>query len=375
MNAIIGFSEMILTEENGLKKQELSKGIRKNGQQLTRLIDDILDISKVEAGKLQIVKKAVSLKSLLEEVCTVMDDRAQAKGIQFQVEWEHNVPLNIETDEVRLKQIIFNVVGNAIKFTERGKVLLSVSAEESDTGKQIKFVVKDSGIGISAKDQLRLFRPFQQGDNSSTRRFGGTGLGLALSKKLATELGGDLFLSSSQLSVGSEFCIRIHAGNLGGNALLKELADPPQKADNSQERSAGVSLKNRHILIVEDSEDNQEIFEYFLRSAGAITETVADGLTAVERAQVSQFDLILMDIQLPSIDGKEATRRIRQNGFKNPIVALTAHAMPEEKASCLEAGCDGQISKPVSGDSLVKQVAEFLPYLGDLDPSNEGELI
>lgn len=359
LSAIIGFSE-ILTEEKVTpeRKQALAQSIRKNGEQLTCIIDDILDLSKVEAGKLRIEKRRVRLSSIMKEIRSVMDPRAAAKGIGLRIEGQGKLPSHIETDEVRLKQILMNLLGNAIKFTEQGTVSLKVSFGGPDS-KTMVFSVIDTGVGISEEGKARLFRPFSQGDDSTTRRYGGSGLGLALSRRLAQELGGDITLVESSRGRGSTFELSVAAGDLQqaswSHSLFITEAPQPERPTFT-----APPLQGCKILLVEDSEDNQQIFRHFLDSCGAETSIVGNGLQAVKQAAGGSYDMILMDIQIPGIDGKEATRRIRQHGYAKPIVALTAHAMAEEKESCMRAGCNGQITKPVSGEALVLQIAEYL---------------
>jgi signal transduction histidine kinase/CHASE1-domain containing sensor protein/CheY-like chemotaxis protein len=361
LSAIIGFSEMLVSEGvSPAQKESISANIRKNGEQLTAIIDDILDLAKVEAGKMKIERRRVRLASVIHEIKSVMELRARSKGIQFRIETAGPLPSHLQTDEVRLKQILMNLVGNAIKFTERGSVQMIVRHLLNENREPVLvFTIKDTGIGISDEAQIELFRPFSQGDTSTTRKFGGSGLGLALSKRLAQELGGDVALLDSIKGQGSTFELRIASGDLTGVVWTEQLFPKMTPVPEAAVRDL-PNLDGAKILVVEDSEDNQEIFRYFLESSGAETEIVANGLQAVSAASEGRYDMILMDIQIPGIDGKEATRRIRQRGFGKPIVALTAHAMPEEQESCIRAGCNGQITKPVSGEALVSQVAEYL---------------
>jgi signal transduction histidine kinase/CheY-like chemotaxis protein len=361
LGAIIGFSEMMAREEISPEQRgELSAHVRKNGEQLTCIIDDILDLAKVEAGKMKMERRRTSLPSVLHELHSVMLLRSRDKKIHFSIDTVGKVPAHIDTDEVRLKQILMNIVGNAIKFTDRGSVRLVVRHLSGKKGQNfLAFTVKDTGIGISDENQASLFRPFSQADMSSTRRFGGSGLGLVLSRRLAQELGGDVELVESIQGQGSTFEAKVDVGPLEKTEWLENLF--PKLASVATPLPRGVPrLDGAKILLVEDSEDNQDIFRYFLESSGANAKIVKDGNEAVEAAAQGDFDLILMDIQIPGIDGKEATRRIRQQGFKPPIVALTAHAMQEERQSCLNAGCVGQITKPISGEALVGQVANYL---------------
>ncbi|MFZ3230375.1 MAG: CHASE domain-containing protein [Pseudobdellovibrio sp.] len=360
LNAIIGFSEMLCEVIDSDKKRNLINGIRKNGQQLTRIIDDILDLSKVEAGKNIIEKQRIRLSSVINEVSAVMEVRAMEKNISFSIESSGRIPSHIETDGIRLKQILLNLIGNSIKFTNSGSVMVKIHYSQNSSKDNILFfTITDTGIGISEENQFQLFNPFYQGDNTSTRRFGGTGLGLALSRKLAQQLGGDIILLTSKTGFGSAFEVKINCGDLFQadwkdnpfeNELLKNLRNPSEQ-----------KLFGKHALLVEDSEDNQEIFAYFLKSAGATLDIVDSGLVAVEKAKEFSYDFILMDIQLPGIDGKEATRRIRKDGFNKPIIAVTAHAsLKHEREDCINAGCNGQISKPVSGNDFIDQILNFL---------------
>lgn len=363
LNAMIGFSEMMARNDiSESQRENLASNLRKSGTQLTRIIDDILDLSKVEAGKLMIDRKSVRLVSVVHEIKSVMDLRAREKGIEFKIESSGELPSHIETDEVRLKQILTNLIGNAIKFTDRGSILLHVRLLQNDSDENfLAFRIRDTGVGIPDEMQDQLFKPFSQADSSTTRKFGGSGLGLALSRRLCRELGGDLMLIESIEGQGSTFEARINAGTLNGvsweEGLMPEL---PQYPVTERRLHNLPSLENVRILLVEDSPDNQEIFRFFLEGAGAWVEIVDNGLEAVRTAASDRFDIILMDIQIPEIDGREATRRIRHQGFEGPIVALTAHAMREERDACVKAGCNGHLTKPISGDALITEVAGYL---------------
>jgi CheY-like chemotaxis protein/CHASE1-domain containing sensor protein/nitrogen-specific signal transduction histidine kinase len=362
LNVIIGFSEMLVREGvSGTQREGLARSIRKGSERLTRIIDDILDISKVETGKLHIEKRRVHFPTLIDEIRNAMDPRAAEKCISLTVESSGLLPVHLLTDDVRIKQILSNIIDNAIKFTERGAIMLHIRQVQADSSSHyLAFRIKDTGPGISEDAQRRLFEPFSQGDESKTRKFGGSGLGLALSRRLCQELGGELYLIESIKGQGSTFEARIALDDFLETTWTEDLLNTNVvSADGASKRSM-TRLNNATILIVEDSVDNQEIFRFFLENAGAKIEIVDNGIDAVSRAAAIDPDLILMDIQIPEIDGKEATRRIRDHGYDRPIVALTAHAMFEERESCLEAGCDGQITKPVSGENLVLEVARYL---------------
>ncbi|NUN05202.1 MAG: CHASE domain-containing protein [Bdellovibrio sp.] len=374
LGVIVGYSEILADEElSPQEKEAIGKSIKRNGKELARLIDDILDISKVEAGKLHFEMAQVNLESLIHEIKSIMEARAIDKKIQFNIAKLSNVPSYVVTDDVRLKQILVNIVGNAIKFTEKGGVKILYKTGTNEAGEQyLEFQVQDTGVGISEKGREVLFKAFSQADVSTTRKYGGTGLGLALSKRLAQLLGGDLFLLESSIGKGSTFCLRIPLKDLNQGTMLTmrpEVTSMKREGLEDSQRDidwVNMDLKNllrgTRILLVEDSEDNQEIFSHFLRGAGAEVQIAEDGLTAVEQAFKFNPDIILMDIQIPKMDGREATKKIRQKGFTKNIIALTAHALHEELQSTLEAGCNGQITKPVSGELLLQEVYFYLNH-------------
>jgi signal transduction histidine kinase/CheY-like chemotaxis protein len=353
LNAVIGFSEMMshqdLTEE---QRENVLRNVRQSGAQLTRIIDDILDISKVEAGQMSVEHDAIRIPNLFKDLKSFLGPKAQEKGIDLLFVEQEPVPAEFCSDDVRLKQILINLLGNAIKFTHKGFVKLTVSVRDE----ALVFLIEDTGIGIGKEFRERIFEPFSQGDASTTRTYGGSGLGLALAKRLADLLGGHLTLVSSRLNCGTTFELVLT------RAQLKwERAKPtplPQASPTAMGWSA--NLKGKHILLVEDSIDNQEIFSFFLEKAGAEVEVVDNGRSAVEKAMHKAYDLILMDIQIPILDGKGATRLLRQKEYKGPIVALTAHALTEQRNEVLNAGCNGQISKPVTGQTLIDEVSRYI---------------
>lgn len=378
LNAIAGFSEMIEQTSSPEKKHALIEGIQKNTTQLTSIIDNILDISKIEFGRIFINKKLVSLSLLVKSVENNMESHAHEKNLDFKVESLGLLPAEVEVDESRVKQILINLIGNAIKFTEKGAVKLEVQYDSlSLSNPSLIFNVIDSGIGISQKSQMDLFQSFTQIDVSATRRFGGLGLGLALSSRLAQQFGGEVKLIQSTVNNGSVFQLKIPCGNVNSSKWLGRIYedldqegnlifDAAQLHLNTQTHLAAgapptdiseqLSLENKKVLIVEDSEDNQEIFKFFLSAAGAIPDVTDNGEDAVKKASADEYDLILMDIQLPKMDGLEATRRIRDAGYYKPIIALTAHSSVEEKSNCLKAGCIGLITKPVTQIALINKI-------------------
>ena len=366
LNAIMGFSEILIRPDIEVDlKKELSVNIIKNGKQLSRIVDDILDLSKIEAGKFLIDKKRVNIFEILQEIRSVMKMRAnQNHNIDFLIEIDGKIPTFVKTDAIRLKQILMNLIGNSIKFTTQGFVRLRVSHHVNETHRHFLFFrVEDTGIGMDREFKTKLFEPFSQGDTSPTRNYGGTGLGLAISRRLANELGGSVNLIFSEKDMGTIFEVSLPIEELEGQIWTDAMH--VMEDDEIPKPKQQLRLPNKKILLVEDSVDNQEFFNFFLTQAGAEVKIMVTGLDAVEEVKRQNYDLILMDIQLPGIDGKEATRRIRKLGFKGPIIALTAHAMHEEQESCLLAGCDGQISKPVGGEVFLSQVYNFIKMKGN----------
>lgn len=360
LNALMGFSQMIV--RNDLcndSKEQLSLSITKNGEQLLRLVDDILDLSKAEAGKIVVLNREVSLERMIDEIKSVMARRAHERKIEFSMSANGPIPDTIFTDALRVKQVLLNLIGNAIKFTDTGYVRMQVAHALEDQKNVLVFRVEDSGIGIAPHMREAIFQPFSQADNSYTRRFGGTGLGLAVSTRLAAELGGDLDIIASEPGVGSVFQFRVDVGDLANAKWSDHLSETAASVALDK-----VEIKDRlldsNILLVEDSPDNQDFFSFYLQQAGAHVTLVDNGVEAVKLALTNSYDVILMDIQIPGIDGKEATKRIRAEEYRGPIIALTAHALTAEREECLASGCNTQISKPVSGENLVLGVQKIL---------------
>jgi CheY-like chemotaxis protein len=270
------------------------------------------------------------------------------------------MPTTIVTDPLRLRQILLNIVGNAIKFTEKGSVDVRVKMLFNDGQNKLAFIVKDTGEGIDPDKVKRLFAPFTQADPSTTRRFGGTGLGLVLSRELAQALGGDVTLLDSQRGEGSTFCITIDPG-MHEEVLFRSYDPQPMKNVTNllQVPELKKNLSNLDILIVDDSADNQALIQKILRSAGARVETAANGKEALERALHGKFSLVLMDLQMPEMDGYEATKELRRRGYDRPIIALTAHAMKEERKKCLDNGFNDHLTKPIDRVSLLEALSQY----------------
>lgn len=350
LSAIVGFSDLLRSKMSGdTDANAYIERISRNSSQLSRLIDELLDLSKIEADKLEIEHAAIDIDAIIEDVKSAMMLRAEDKGIDLQFNWRTSKPERVVTDPVRLSQILINIVGNAVKFTEKGGVTVDLSS--SDT----KFVarVSDTGIGLTPQQRLRIFEPFMQADPSVTRKYGGTGLGLALAKRLAFLLGGDIWLERSSVGEGTVFVIEISVGR-------DIQADPVEVASAPCEDLGPDTLRGKTILVVDDSPDNRTIVNMFLKSIGANIVEASNGLEGYEIATRQNFDLVLMDIQMPIMDGYQAMQKLNASGYGKPVVALTAHAFKEEKDRCIAAGFTGYITKPINRTSLLKNVCELI---------------
>ncbi|MGA3067631.1 MAG: ATP-binding protein [Tepidisphaeraceae bacterium] len=361
MTAIIGYSEMVMEgSQSSAERNECLLVIQRNAKQLAALIDDILDISKIEADRMTVERAPCDLTQVILGVVQVMRMRAAEKKLKFRCTASGPIPKNIVTDAVRLKQILTNMVGNAVKFTQEGEVSLDISCQERPDGSNLRFEVRDTGIGMSAEQVSRLFQPFTQVDSSMTRRFGGTGLGLAISKRLAHLLGGDIAVEST-LGKGSTFTIQVEGGSLDGVERVAKLEELIAAQTLKRSKGAEIRLHGR-VLLAEDGIDNQRLMLAYLRRAGAEIVAVENGKLAMERAQAEPFDVILMDMQMPEMDGYTATSALRKLGYARPIIALTAHAMAEDRAKCLDAGCTEYLTKPIERMELIGTLAGYMPY-------------
>lgn len=361
LGAVIGFSELMIDPDmSPSEKLNSIEIIRRNGKLLSTIINDILDLSKVEAGKLEIEKTDVDLFELLSETAALLNLDAAAKGVRLTVAFEGVVPNIIKTDSTRLRQILFNIVGNAIKFTEKGVVSLTVKLSADNS--KLNFVVQDTGTGITPEQAQRLFSPFTQADATTTRRFGGTGLGLSLSKKLAIALGGNVVLEDSTIGKGSTFVISLDHGQ--SKEIIFEstehtIQEAAAKVLNFASHEGTTQLSNLNILVVDDSLDNLALIKRLLTLSGAQVATANSGQEGVEKALKENFSLVLMDLQMPDMDGYEATKELRGRGFDKPIIALTAHAMKEERKRCLENGFNNHLTKPIDRNALIHILSEY----------------
>ncbi len=361
MNAILGFTDVLRRgfESDALERQEYLDTIHASGQHLLNLINDILDLSKVESGRLEVERIACSPLQLIHEAVTVLRGQADSKGISLTYEAPDGLPATISTDPVRFRQLLTNLVGNAIKFTERGGVRVIARLNGSKLHPQLKVEVVDSGIGIPEETLGRIFDPFVQADTSVTRRFGGTGLGLAISRRFAEALGGELTVRSD-FGKGSNFAFTVDTGSLDGIPTIgfDDLTKTLKKTTHSKRIDS--QLPPVRVLVVDDGESNRKLITLVLSRAGASVQTARHGKEAVEAAVHTSFDMILMDMQMPIMDGYTAASILRQRGFSGPIIALTADAMKGTEERCRNAGCTGFLTKPIDMDKLVKSLAETL---------------
>ena len=379
MTAILGFTDILLGDLVTEEAIESGRTIKRNGEHLLKIINDILDLSKIEAEKCTVDLQKCSPSQIASEVISLMKVRADAKGLPLTLEVRGAIPEKITTDPARLRQILVNMIGNAIKFTEVGNVRVVMRLDTMpDSDPKLICDVIDTGIGMSDEQMSLLFRPFSQADNSLTRRFGGTGLGLAISKRMAGILGGDIGVRSSP-GEGSTFSLSIGTGKLD-SVISQEPSKAVAVKESVGKAKAAQKLACR-ILFAEDGPDNQRLISFLLRKAGAEVELAENGQIAFDLALAAQesgipFDVILMDMQMPVMDGYEATRGLRTAGYEGPIIALTAHAMTEDRQKCIDAGCDGYITKPIDPKKLVGEIETWVAAAAmppEREDSGQGE--
>jgi len=351
LTGIMGFAEVLLGRLKDPEDIECLNTIKECGDYLIEIVNDILDLSKIEAGRLVLNIEAVSVHSVLAEVQGLMDVRARQRKLPLMLRYESTLPESVQTDRTRLRQILINLVSNAIKFTERGRV--EIVARFIDDLLQIEVI--DTGIGIAPEHQSILFQPFTQADTTSTRQFGGTGLGLTITRRLVEMLGGNISFAS-ELGKGSTFRVRIPAGTARLAAVATHLE--PQVGVALDE----AHLRNRRVLVVDDREEICYLVSRYVRDAGGRAVTAADGETAIEAieaaAPTEPFDAMILDIHMPGMDGYEVARTLRARGFQLAIIALTAGAMVGDREKCLQAGCDDFLTKPIDRRKLVRLVAQ-----------------
>jgi len=356
MNGIIGMLDLAFEEPLNDTVYSLLATCKSSTNELMNIINDILDISKIEAGKIDIEITDCSFNKMLLDIQSLMESRATDKNLEFSIIFDTPVPDQIRTDITRVRQCLLNIIGNAIKFTDTGFVHLHVSADKYKNSPALRFVTEDTGIGMTWEQQRHIFDKFSQADSSITRKFGGTGLGMSITKQLTELLGGSISLTSEK-EKGTTFSMIMPIGtDMASQSLLSDLdRNRPIKKEKSHQ-----AILSGNILMAEDNEVNQKVVRLMLDKTDLHVTIVDDGCKAVEAASSGDYDLILMDMHMPNMGGLEATRTLRQNGFTQPIIALTADVMKDHVTKILEAGCDAHLSKPVNRKELFSMLNTYL---------------
>ncbi len=371
MTAILGYAEMLRERVSDEQSRDYLRTIRRNGDYLLEIINDILDLSKIEAGKMDMDTERFEPARVVEDVRSIMSVRAGEANIDLNVDYATAIPKFIQNDPKRLKQILINLVGNAVKFTKRGGVVIKVAFPgQSSVGNvakagQLQFSVIDTGIGMTPGQRERLFKPFSQGDSMITQQFGGTGLGLAISQRLAAMLGGKI-ICDTELGRGSTFTATIDANLESLDADQVDWITPGSVCTERAvvEPTGDLIRLNAHILIVDDRRDIRFLSKHILGQSGATIVEAEDGVIAIETVRRSMgdgtsFDLILLDMQMPNLDGYETAAGLRNLGYTGPIIALTADAMQGDMNRCLQAGCNDYLSKPIDRIAMLQKVAQM----------------
>jgi signal transduction histidine kinase/CheY-like chemotaxis protein len=357
LGAVVGFSELVADPSvSSTEKVNYIAAIRRNSELLSGIINDILDLSKIEAGKMEVGFQEVALSEILNDTESLLRLHASEAGIQLEFDVEEDAPKIIRTDPVRLRQILSNIIGNAIKFTVKGSVTVTVKPKASDYGRQsLAFVVKDTGLGIVQDQIQKLFKSFSQADFTMKRKHGGSGLGLILSKRLANLLGGDVVLDETHIGQGSQFTITIDPG-----PFRKENSNSQAKKETIAGQFTPPRLDGVTLLLADDSPDNQVLIKRLLTFTGAKVDVASNGEEAVKLARKTLYDVILMDLQMPVMDGFEATAILRKEFYEGKIIALTAHALDSDRQKCLSSGFDDHLTKPIHRITLFDHISKIV---------------
>lgn len=371
MTAIVGYSEVLKESTSQAEQHDLIEIIQRNGDHLLQLVNDILDISKIELGQYEVREEECSPVKVLQEVMTAYQPKAVEKGLQLLTNIQETIPVVIQSDPARLKQVLENLVSNAIKFTDNGFVRLEIRAiSQPNHERLLQFNIADTGIGISQEILKHIYDPFIQADSSSSRAYSGTGLGLTLTHKLVQLLGGKLTVQSS-VNQGSVFSVTLNVGNI--TSQMRQTGRRPDLSCNKtlSQTAPGVrvgrdttGMKGR-VLLVDDTHEIRRLFNYMLSKMGLEVVTASNGREAIELIQDAEnqgepHDLILMDMQMPVMDGYEATRFLRSQNHQVPVIAITAHTLIADREKCIAAGCSDYLGKPVKYDVLTEMVSRYL---------------
>jgi len=371
MTAILGYTDLLSDPTvTASDRDNYVAVVRRNGEHLLALINDILDLAKIESGKLSVSVESCSIPSVIADMASLMRVRADQRGNRLDIVYNGGLPETIESDPARLRQALVNLVGNAIKFTEKGTITVVVTFLPTwrDGESAVQFEVIDTGIGISPEKIEHLFQPFVQADTSTSRKFGGTGLGLPITRHIAELLGGRLTADSTP-GAGATFTLVVATGDLSGVTMLAQPAEVFEEAVHRHEGSAGQALAGLRVLLAEDGVDNQQLIRAVLTKAGADVDIAENGKIACSKASKGDFDVVLMDMQMPEMDGYQATKRLRKRGYTKPILALTAHAMASDRDRCLAAGCDDYLTKPINRAVLIQGIADHAGRTAETHPA------
>jgi len=357
LTSIIGFAETLAEpHQNQNELQHAAESIKQSGKHLSQIINDVLDISKIEAGQVEMEMIPTSPTVIVSEVANMMEEKIKRKGLKFRSNFYFPLPKTIMTDPTRLRQILLNLLGNAEKFTSKGIICINTYYFPED--RTIKYEVSDTGIGMTPEGAAKVFEPFSQAEKSTSRKFGGTGLGLSISKQLAEKLGGDI-TCNSKLGEGTTFVATISIGDITNPELIYEMGEV-----SSQLKNKYATPRRKHysaqVLLAEDIPENQKLISLHLHRSGINVSMVDNGKEAVDVAMKHSFDLILMDMQMPLLTGVEATRQLRQAGYSGPIVMLTANTSKEDRENCINAGADDFLSKPIDFNQFFGVLEKFL---------------
>lgn len=367
MTAILGFAENLMGRDQSEEEiNDSVQTIRRNGEFLLEIINDILDLSKIEANKMTVERIACDPCQIMAEVASLMRVRADLKNLPLTIDYDGGIPETIQSDPTRLRQILINMVGNAIKFTIDGSIRVVIRLVKNADVSLLQFDVMDTGKGMTQQQRTELFQPFTQADSTLTREFGGTGLGLTISRRLAHLLGGDMCVIESEIDMGTTFRATISTGSLEGVKIIENPQSEILSKEIVKDKVVGelVSLQGCRILLAEDGADNRQLITYILTKAGAVVQTEVNGKLAVDTAmkefkKETPYDIILMDMQMPVMDGYQAAKRLRQQDYERPIIALTANAMEGDRQKCIDAGCNHYLVKPIDRTKLIQTVRQY----------------